>query len=422
MELRLDRRDSVALYRFKKLIKELESKQGKGTELISLYIPPNKPIADVIGYLRQEYATAANIKSKSTRKNVQDAIESAIQRLKLFNRAGPTGLVIFSGAIPQDGGVGSEKIEVYHIIPPEPINLLLYRCDNRFYLDPLKELLKEKDVYGVLVIDNEEAAVAVIRGRRIVELKTFTSGVPGKHHAGGQSARRFERLREMNLNEYYKRVAAHANEIFLRYPEIKGIIVAGPGPTKDVFVEKGYLHYTFRDKIHVVDTSYSGEEGVREAIRRAEDFLKELRMVEEQRLVRRLMSEVASENPRAVYGEGEVLRALRSGTLELLLLSEDLDKFRVRLRCGNCGAEYEYTVSEEDKTIKIPELLSKPCGRCGQTALQLIKEEPLVDFYIEEAERAGVRVELISSDHEEGAMLRNAFDGVAGFLKGYAAS
>ena len=420
MQAKLDRKDSVTLYRFKKLIKELESKQGKGTELISLYIPPNKPIADVIGYLRQEYATAANIKSKSTRKNVQDAIESAIQRLKLFNRAGPTGLVIFSGAIPQNGGVGNEKIEVYHIIPPEPINLLLYRCDSKFYLEPLKELLKEKDVYGVLVVDNEEAAIAVIRGRRIVELKTFTSGVPGKHHAGGQSARRFERLREMNLNEYYKRVAAHANEIFLKYPELKGIIVAGPGPTKEVFVEKGYLHYTFKDKIHIVDTSYSGEEGVREAIRKAEDFLKELRMIKEQKLVRRLMNEVTSENSRAVYGEKEVLRALRSGMLELLLLSEDLDKFRVKLKCSNCGAEYEYTVDEEEKTVKIPEILSKPCEKCGQIALQIAEEKSLVDFYIEEAEKVGTKVELISSEHEEGAMLKNAFGGVAGFLKGYA--
>ncbi len=417
--LKLDRKDSVTLYRFKKLIKELESKEGRGTELISLYIPPNKPISDIIGYLRQEYSTAANIKSKSTRKNVQDAIESAIQRLKLFDRAGPTGLVIFSGAIPQNGGAGSEKIEVYHVIPPEPINLLLYRCDSKFYLEPLKELLKEKDVYGVLVIDNEEAAVAVIRGRRIVELKTFTSGVPGKHHAGGQSARRFERLREMNLNEYYKRVAAHANEIFLKYPEIKGVIVAGPGPTKEVFVEKDYLHYTLRDKIHIVDTSYSGEEGVREAIRKAENFLKELRMVEEQRLIRRLMNEITKENSRAVYGEKEVLRALRSGMLETLLLSEDLEKYRIRIRCSNCGAESEYTMDEEEKVSKLPEILAKPCEKCGQKALQVEEEKLLVDFFIEEAEKVGTRVELISSEHEEGAMLKNAFDGVAGFLKGY---
>lgn len=419
MHVKLDRKDSVSLYRFKKLIEELESKEGRGTELISIYIPPNKPVGDVIGYLRQEYATAANIKSKSTRKNVQDAIESAIQRLKLFDRAGPTGLVIFSGAIPQDGGVGSEKIEVYHVVPPEPINLMLYRCDSKFYLEPLKELLKEKDVYGILVIDNEEAAVAVIRGRRIAELKTFTSGVPGKHHAGGQSARRFERLREMNLNEYYKRVAEHANEIFLKYPEIKGIIVAGPGPTKEKFVEKGYLHYTFRDKIHIVDTSYSGREGVREAIKRAENFLKEVRMIEEQRLVRDLLSEIMKEDGRAVYGEEEVLRALRSGSLEILLLSEDLEKSKVKIRCGNCGAEYEHVVEEEERVVKIPELLSKTCEKCGQAALALVEEKSLVDFYIEEAERSGTRVELISSEHEEGSMLRNAFGGVAGLLKGF---
>jgi peptide chain release factor subunit 1 len=417
-ELTFSRRDYVSLYKFKKLLKELESKEGRGTELISIYIPPNKPVSDVIGYLRQEHATASNIKSKSTRKNVQDAIESAIQRLKLFDRAGPTGLVVFSGAIPQGGGAGTEKIEVYHVIPPEPINLLLYRCDSKFYLEPLKEFLKEKDVYGILVIDNEEAAVAVVRGRRIVELKKFTSGVPGKHHAGGQSARRFERLREMNLNEYYKRVAAHANEIFLKESELRGIIVAGPGPTKEVFVEKGYLHYTFRDEVHIVDISYSGEEGVREAIRKAEDFLRELRLVEEQKLVRKFMDEITKENSRVVYGEKEVLRALRSGMLELLLLSEELEKYRIKVRCVNCGAEYEHTLGEEEKISRLPEILAKPCEKCGQKVLQISEEQPLVDFYIEEAERAGVKVELISSEHEEGAMLKS-IGGVAGFLKGY---
>ncbi|MEM4498312.1 MAG: peptide chain release factor 1, partial [Nitrososphaerota archaeon] len=226
------------------------------------------------------------------------------------------------------------------------------------------------------------------------------------------------RLREMNLNEYYKRVAAHANEILLKEPGLKGVIVAGPGPTKEVFVEKGYLHYTLRDKIHIVDTSYSGEEGVREAIRKAEDFLRELRLVEEQKLVRKLMDEIARENSRAVYGEKEILRAVRSGMLELLLLSEDLDKYRVMLRCGSCGAEYEYTLSEDEKISRLPEMLAKPCEKCGQRSLQVSGEQLLVDFYIEEAEKAGVKVELISSDHEEGAMLKS-LGGVAGFLKGY---
>ncbi len=419
MEVKLDRKDSVTLYRFRKLIKELESKKGRGTELISLYIPPGKIISEVIGYLRQEYATASNIKSKTTRKNVQDAIESAIQRLKLFNRAGPTGLVIFSGAIPQNGGPGSEKIEVYHIIPPEPIQTFLYRCDSRFHLEPLKQLLKERDVYGILVVDNEEAAVAVIRGRRIVEMDTFTSGVPGKHRAGGQSARRFERLREMSLNEYYKRVAQHANEIFLKYPEIKGVILAGPGPTKEVFREKELLHYTLRDKIHVVDTSYAGEEGVREAIKKAENILKDLRMVEEQRLVRKFMNEATREHGRVIYGEKEVMRMLRSGLIDTLILSEDLDRFRVKIRCGNCKAEYEHSLSEEELTSKLPGILSQPCPKCGVKSLEVVEKKSLVDVYIEEAEKRGTRVELISSSHEEGEMFKRAFGGVGGILKGY---
>jgi len=419
MEAKLDRKDSVTLYRFKKLIKELESKVGRGTELISIYIPPRKPISEVIGYLRQEYATAANIKSKTTRKNVRDAIESAIQRLKLFDRAGPTGLIIFSGAIPQNGGPGSEKIEVYHIIPPEPINILLYRCDSRFYVEPLKDLLRERDVYGILVIDNEKAAVAVIKGRRIAELKTFTSGVPGKHRAGGQSARRFERLREMNLNEYYKRVAQHANQIFLKYPEIKGVIVAGPGPTKEIFVDKGYLHYTLKDKIHLVDTSYSGEEGVREAIKRSGDLLRDLRMVKEQNLVKRFLSEVSKDNGLAVYGEKEIVKAMKSGLLDTLLIVEDLDKVLIKIKCGNCGAEYMHTLSEKEKITKLPQILSQPCSKCGSKSLEVAEERSLVDHYIEEAEKHGVKVELISSQHEEGDMLKRAFGGIAGFLKGY---
>lgn len=418
-----DRKKSLEIYKFKKLLNELASKQGKGTELVSIYIPPDRQISDIISYLRQEYSTAANIKSKSTRKNVQDAIESAIQRLKLFSDAKPNGLVIFSGAIPQNGP-GTEKIEVYHVIPPEPINTFLYSCDSKFKLEPLMELLREKDVYGVLVIDNEEAAVAIVKGKRLELSKTFTSGVPGKHRAGGQSARRFERLREQSLNEYYKRVAEHANEIFLSYPEIKAIIVGGPGPTKEEFVNAGYLHYTFRDKIYIVDTSYSGESGIREAITRAADLLKESRFVEEKKLIQKLLSECTSNSGSVVYGEDAVRNALRSRTVEILLISEDLDKLELKIECMNCGYSESRTVYREEVNTLVPQIISQKCPRCQNQTLQVKKMEMLIDVLINEAEEAGAEVELISGGHEEGEMFKKAFGGIAAFLKGkgYASS
>lgn len=59
---------STETYLFKKALKELKDKKGKGTELISLYIPKGKRISDVSQHLREEISQSANIKSKTTKK------------------------------------------------------------------------------------------------------------------------------------------------------------------------------------------------------------------------------------------------------------------------------------------------------------------------------------------------------------------
>ncbi|MEM2728734.1 MAG: peptide chain release factor aRF-1, partial [Candidatus Bathyarchaeia archaeon] len=199
------KRTSLEMFRLKKVLETLASKEGRGTELISLYIPPGRQISEIIAMLKDEWGTASNIKSTTTRKNVQDAIVRVIQRLKLFKEVPENGLVIFCGAIPQSGP-GSEKMETYVIIPPEPINIYLYRCDSRFHIEHLKDLIKEKETYGVILVDSSEATFATIKGRRLEIVDEITSGIPGKHRAGGQSARRFERIREAQVQEFFKRI------------------------------------------------------------------------------------------------------------------------------------------------------------------------------------------------------------------------
>ncbi|MCK5628151.1 peptide chain release factor 1, partial [Candidatus Bathyarchaeota archaeon] len=135
------------------------NKEGRGTELISLYVPPGKQISDALNTLRDEYGTASNIKSTTTRKNVQDAIVKVQQRLKLFKEPPENGLVIFCGAIPQNGP-GSERMETYVIVPPEPIGIYLYRCDSRFHTEHLQELLKERETFGILLVDTSAATIA----------------------------------------------------------------------------------------------------------------------------------------------------------------------------------------------------------------------------------------------------------------------
>ncbi|RLI11052.1 peptide chain release factor 1 [Candidatus Bathyarchaeota archaeon] len=409
--------DSLARYRLKKLLEMLRSKEGRGTQLISLYIPPGRRISDVMGMLRQEYGTAANIKSDTTRKNVQDAIVKVMQRLKLFKEVPDTGLVILCGAVPQDGP-GSERIETYVIIPPEPINIYLYRCDSRFYIEPLEELLKEHDAYGIIVMDADSATYAVLRGRRLEIVKHITSGVPGKHHKGGQSARRFQRLREMKLLNYFARVGKHANEIFLGIPDLKGIIIAGPGPTKYDFAERDYLDYRLRQKIvAIIDTAYSEEYGVREVVNKAPEVLKKIRYVEEKKLVQKFLYHVGHDTGLAVYGERTVRECLKMGAVDVLLLSEDLDLVRVKVRCSSCGHE-ENKVMRAREVQKFKDGLSMlKCPKCGQTALKLEEVKEVVEDLAEIAEQMGTKVEVISSATEEGRMLKETFGGVAGILR-----
>jgi peptide chain release factor subunit 1 len=409
--------ESVSRHRLKRTLETLASKEGRGTELISLYIPPERQIHEVMANLREEHGTASNIKSRTTRKNVQDAIERTIQRLKLFKKPPETGLVIFCGAIPQNG-LGSERMETYVLVPPKAINVYFYRCDNRFHIEPLMEILRERETYGVIVIDSNEAAIATLQGRRMEVLKELTSGVPGKHRAGGQSARRFERIREAAINDYFKRVGSHANSILGQIPGLKGIIIGGPGPTKNEFEQGEYLDYMLKNKIiATLDTSYVGRSGVKEIVEKSGEILRGVRYAEEKKLVQRFLYEVGHETGLAAYGENEVRRYLRDGLVDTLLLTERLNLAHVRTRCKNCGYTEDRLIDPRDITKFDKETSQTQCQKCLNQTLTIEESRDLLDELVDEAERAGAKVEVISTDTDEGVMLKESFGGIAAVLR-----
>jgi len=411
------RRTSLELFRLKKILSMLANKEGRGTELISLYIPPGKQISEVMNMLREEYGTAANIKSTTTRKNVQDAIVKVQQRLKLFKETPENGLVIFCGAVPQNGA-GSEKIETYVIIPPEPINIYLYRCDSRFHTEHLQELLREKEAYGILLIDATAATIAVLQGRRLEIVREVTSGVPGKTRAGGQSARRFERLREMRLQEYFRRVGEHANEAFLPIENLKGIIIGGPGPTKYDFEKGDYLNYQLKEKIiDIVDTAYVDEQGVKEVVDKAPEIMRKIRYIEERQIMQQFLYEIGHDTGLATYGEEAVRKALEAGAVKTLLLSEGLDIARVKIKCSACGYEEQQTVKGPMLISFEQSLVGKPCPKCKAPSLSIVDKQELIEDFAQLAEYTNAEVEIISDETEEGQMLKNSFGGIAAILR-----
>jgi len=407
---------SLSRFRLRRALDKLSSKEGRGTELISLYVPPGRQISDVVNNLRQEYGTASNIKSTTTRKHVQDAIVKVMQRIKLFKRPPPNGLVIFCGAIPR-GPPGSEVMEIYSLIPPAPISTYLYRCDSRFHTEILEEMLREEDSYGILLVDTSGATFAVLRGKRLNVVREITSGIPGKHRAGGQSARRFERLREMGVNEFFRRVSEHANEIFLQLDDLKGILLGGPGPTKYEFREKNKMHYKLKGKIlAVLDTAYIGKQGVKEILEKSPEIIRDVRYMEEKNLIQDFLYEIGHDTGLAIYGHDEVMKSLKEGSIKTLLLSEGLDAKRVELSCSSCGKHYE-RILRNIELIRLEEDLEKEmCPNCGNLTLSIIQKIDLIDLLADLAEEKNVTVEIISTETEEGSMLLKSFGGVAAIL------
>ena len=404
----------VERYEFKKKLEEIKSCKGQHTELISLYIPPNRQISDVMSYLRNEYSQSTNIKSKTPRINVLSAIESIMSRLRYFKIPPENGLVFFVG----HKSIGADKTEMvtYVIEPPVPVQSFIYRCDSSFYTQPLEEILTERDVYGLFLIDRRECTIGILRGKRIELIDYLTSRVPGKHGRGGQSQRRFERLIEIAAHEWFEKCGKKISEIFLNEKDLKGIFVGGPGPTKYHFVEGDYLHYEIKNKIiDIFDTGYTDESGLRELVEIASQRMGDLKISREKKIMKRFLKEITKRGKSlAVYGEEDVRKALEMGALDTLLISENLSRYRVKLVCDSCGHEEERTLSKSE--IKSIERNPPKCKKCNGN--MVIKDKiDMIEELSKKALEMGTKVELISSDSEEGATLLSTFGGIAGILR-----
>jgi peptide chain release factor subunit 1 len=399
--------NSVQRYRLAKTLNDLSSISGHGTELVTVYVPPRRPIFEVISQLREEAGTASNIKSDLTRTHVQDALSRTIEYLKLVKETPENGIVVFCGAIPTGRGFGTEKIELKAIIPPKPVQISLYRCDDHFWTDHLKDMLKDDKVMGVLSIDTQEAGIGILTGDRSELVDSLTSGVAGKHRQGGQSARRFERLRDNELNEYYHRVADHAKKVFIDQYSVKGLIVGGPGPTKENFLKEEYLDYRLQNNVvAVLDTSYSGEEGVREIINKAQDqgVLADYRLMEEKKIVKKFMSEVHSGRGLGIYGIYDVINNLQSGLVDTVAVTDDISYLQLLVKCRVCGNIQEKIVDRPSLIASKQELSSKPCPKCNASDYD-IAEKDIVDYLEELTLMTGSKLEVISGKTEEGAQL-----------------
>ena len=334
--------------------------------LLSLYIPPGRPVSDVLNMLRQELAITDNIKLKRTKSAVQRALTAAIDRLSKVPKIPENGLVIFCG---EDMNTGDFICLMF--VPPEKVPVYYYRTDKEFHTEFLEDMVIESNLIGLLLVERDAATIGLLKGSRLEVLEELEDYIPGKHHRGGQSQRRFDRIIEQMVQEFYKRVAEHAKKHFLPLVEqgkLKGILIGGPAYSKYDFLEGDYLHYKLRQLVlpKLIDVGYQGEVGLREMVMKATDILKEQEYVDALKAVEEFKLHLAKDDGMIVYGEEEIKQALQMGAIKTLIIDEN---------------------------------------------------RPDAHEWAELAKKHGVKPVFLSDDVPEGAWIRKTFGGIVGILR-----
>ena len=469
-----------------RFIKQLDQYRGRHTELVSVYVPQGYEIIKIIQHLQEEQGTASNIKDKTDRNNVIDSLERMIRHLRLFKQTPQNGLAVFAGNISDKEN--KVDIEVFSIEPPEPLQLRTYRCDQTFLLDPLKDMIEERDVYGLIVVDNREGNIGILKGTMIKEIKSFTSDVPGKTTKGGQclifgslielnnknkvkiedlkvgdkiksynfdkkkfedseiidkweveknefyvinnnlkcskdhlifledgstksaeelnkndiilndkaeevkiksikrvnkktkmidisvknqnfiadcvlvhnSQQRYARIREIAAKEFHKKIAEVANKEFLEMKNLKGILLGGPGPTKETFLNENVLNNEIRKKILAIkDLSYTGDFGLKELVEKSNDVLSEQSSIKEKELLDKFFTLLAKFPKKVVYGKEKTLRALDMSAVDIVIISDDMDDIfidEVEEKAVTFGTQVEVVSSETELGNQLKEL------------------------------------------------------------------
>eukprot|EP01114_Cavostelium_apophysatum_P017840 TRINITY_DN538_c0_g1_i1.p1 TRINITY_DN538_c0_g1~~TRINITY_DN538_c0_g1_i1.p1 ORF type:complete len:435 (+),score=131.73 TRINITY_DN538_c0_g1_i1:106-1410(+) len=406
-----DQDSNVEQWKIKKLIKSLEAARGNGTSMISLIMPPRDQVSRIQKMLADEYGTASNIKSRVNRLSVLSAITSTQQRLKLYNKVPPNGLVVYCGTIITDEG--KEKKVNIDFEPFKPINTSLYLCDNKFHTEALNELLESDDKFGFVVMDGNGALFGTLSGNSREVLHRLTVDLPKKHGRGGQSALRFARLRLEKRHNYLRKCAELCTQFFITNDKVNvaGLILAGLADFKNELATTDLLDNRLGPKIlKVVDVSYGGDNGFNQAIELSAEVLSNVKFIHEKKLISKFFEEIAQDSGRYCFGVRDTLAALDMGAVETLVVWENLEVQRYVLRNPQ---------SQEEKVLHLTKEDEKNAAHFNENGVELevVDKTLLLEWFANNYKKFGANLEFITNRSQEGSQFCKGFGGIGGLLR-----
>ena len=274
---------------------------------------------DNIGFTSSEKNNALNnlIKKKSETSYVRQILYPGKEVRKIIEKAGHN-LELF----PKVSGFFNNK---------RMMSKQAFKSSILNYVKDKKLYNKLNEIYNIPIIPVKISKIEITRkNTKMIDISVKNQSFIADGLIVHNSAARFERLREGAKKDHFKKVAEYMKEKFLTDKNLKGIIVGGPGPTKYDFIDSGYITADVKSRVIAIkDLSYTGEFGLQELLEKSQDVLAEEDVIEEKKIVGKFF-ELLSKKPGMVsYGIDEVMKNLKMGTVETLLISETVEDKKI---------------------------------------------------------------------------------------------
>ena len=161
------------------------------------------------------------------------------ERLRLIGRA----------VLNSDTGIVALRVRTSALVVVPPFPISESRLIHGWDLSPLWSLLAAEYAVGVILLRLGRFSVAVYQGERLLSSKTDARYVKGRHHAGGTSQLRFQRIREGQAQRLYQKTCRAVQAQFSAYPALDFIVLGGDRFTLDGFLKECSYLQRWRDKI-----------------------------------------------------------------------------------------------------------------------------------------------------------------------------
>ena len=218
------------------------------------------------------------------------------------------GLVIYCGEIEVDDVYGKmKKININFEPQFDEIKEQIYHCDSNFYVKPLLKMLKNMDYgdnstnnnkIGFIIINGDGCLFAVLIGNNYKTLCKMNQNLRNKHKNGGQSQKRFARLRKEARNGKRAEMQNKLFSTLSNNSNQKGLIFCGNGSLNHELLKHKLLNDRLKQIVFVkntIDTRLGDENELNHYIDQSVEILSNIEYLREKELLQSYMDEIGND-------------------------------------------------------------------------------------------------------------------------------